>query len=125
MLFEDEEFTKGFWAKMPGGRLYKVSMSEGSILHRDDMHRVNDIAAKLTKGEKALELPDAYWEGGESDVPCIEVLVSSDTVMAELGTEKGRIDRLRKLFGVSSTEPEPTIDPSPAFFGVGWDIDGL
>lgn len=105
MLFEDEECAKDHWAKMTGGKLYTVSVAEGAILHRGDMNIVNEIAKKLIKGECAIELADSYWTGTTSGSPCIEVLVSSGTVVEQLGSEAERVAHFKKMSGISSSKP--------------------
>jgi hypothetical protein len=65
MLFEEEECAKDYWAKLAAGKLYTINMSSGSILHRGDMHIIDEIAAKLKKGERADELADSADTGIE------------------------------------------------------------
>lgn len=119
MLFEDRICAKEYWAKLTGGRLYAVGISKSPILHRGDMHIIDKMDAMLRNGGKICELDrlaDAYWRGDESPHPCIEILVCSATVIAQLGTEEERVAWLNKRYKASSNGSEPEEHPAADIF---------
>jgi hypothetical protein len=109
MLFENEECARNHWAKMTGGRLYRVGVDAAEILHQGDMKLVDAIGELLSESKAAnvTEETTRYWNG-EDTGGCIETLVKQGKVLEELGDEKSRRERLKKLFGFTlSDEREP------------------
>jgi hypothetical protein len=109
MLFEDEECARDHWAKMADGRLYRVEIDDDDILHRGDMKLVDAIGETLSKSAAADVSKEMtkYWNG-EDCGGCMETLARHGVVLEELGDEKSRIERFKKLIGFSrSPELEP------------------
>jgi hypothetical protein len=109
MLFEDEECARDHWAKMKDGRLYRVEIDDADILHQGEMKLVDAIGEALSKSASADVSTETtkYWNGEDSG-RCMETLASEGVVLEELGDEKSRIERFKKLIGFSrSLEPEP------------------
>ncbi len=84
MLFENLACAREHCSKMPRGHLYSVEVDESDILHRGDMHLVDEIDRRIATHDDVGRLPMDYWEGVLTDAPCIEVLVATGVVVADL-----------------------------------------
>lgn len=110
MLFENEECARNYCALMDCStrKLYSVSISEDAVLHRADMHIVDNIdAAYRDNAMPDDNLPHDYWCGVLLKDPCVEVLVEEGTVVAQLefSSEEGEC-RLRKRWNMSKQTKE-------------------
>jgi hypothetical protein len=73
MLFENKNCAKKLWATMnDGGKLYTVTLDSRCILHRGDMHLVENMATTMRYGEDLSRQARMYWDGQLTDKPCVE-----------------------------------------------------
>lgn len=98
MLFEDEDCARRHWAKMSDGKLYQVEALDSDVLHRGDMRLVDGMGERIRVDEDATALVHLYWNEDMTDEPCVEVLVSGGTVVAQLGTNADRIEEFKRRF---------------------------
>jgi hypothetical protein len=89
MLFEDETWARDFCARM-NGTLYIISIAAGSILHRGDMHLIEEMAGTVERGEDVFNEALRYWDGELTKDPCVEVLVRAGTVFDLIEDEYDR-----------------------------------
>ena len=89
MLFEDETCAREFCARM-NGTLNIASIAAGSILHRGDMHLIEEMARRVEERKEFLNEARRYWDGELTKVPCVEVLVRAGTIVDLIEDEYDR-----------------------------------
>lgn len=100
-VFADEKYAREHWSKMKNGKLYAVDIDECHILHRGDMALMDEMNAALEDGKDVSELACKYWAGEVSELPKLEVLAPSVTVVETLSkSEVERENYLRKRWGI-------------------------
>lgn len=81
-VFESLKDARKHWSKMADGKLYEVNVAPQAVLFRADMALVDSAYRASAVLSALLEHARKYWAAEKSEVPVIEVLVSSATVSA-------------------------------------------
>lgn len=101
-VFEDLVAAKKHWSKMKEGKLYRVTIEDGSVLHRGDMALMDEMKELAEADKDMAPLAQAYWRGELSSRAEIELMLSSAVIAEVLSvSDSERQNYLKDRWGIA------------------------